>query len=90
MFEVLATGGDTALGGDDFDAAVVSWILQQLTATAPAAGVSRQLSALARDVKEKLSVDESVTFELADIVTGAPALELDRAPVWSPQKSIRS
>ena len=79
VFEVLATGGDTALGGDDFDAAVVSWILQQLAATAPAAGVSRQLSALARDVKEQLSVDESVTFELADIVTGAPALELDRA-----------
>ena len=40
VFEVLATGGDTALGGDDFDAAVVTWILQQLAATAPAAGVA--------------------------------------------------
>ena len=29
VFEVLATGGDSALGGDDFDHAVVDWILQQ-------------------------------------------------------------
>ena len=29
VFEVLATGGDTALGGDDFDHAVADWILQQ-------------------------------------------------------------
>jgi len=79
VFEVLATGGDTALGGDDFDAVVVSWILQQLEVTGPAAGVSRQLSALARSVKEQLSAADSVTFELADIVADAAALELDRA-----------
>ena len=29
VFEVLATGGDTALGGDDFDEAIAGWILQQ-------------------------------------------------------------
>lgn len=29
VFEVLATGGDTALGGDDFDKAVAGWILDQ-------------------------------------------------------------
>ena len=29
VFEVLATGGDTALGGDDFDKAVAGWILAQ-------------------------------------------------------------
>jgi len=29
VFEVLATGGDTALGGDDFDAAIADWLLQQ-------------------------------------------------------------
>lgn len=36
VFEVLATGGDTALGGDDFDHAVAGWILAQ-------AGVSGDL-----------------------------------------------
>ena len=29
VFEVLATGGDSALGGDDFDRAVAGWIMQQ-------------------------------------------------------------
>ena len=30
VFEVMATGGDTALGGDDFDAAVADWILERV------------------------------------------------------------
>ena len=79
VFEVLATGGDTALGGDDFDAALVSWILQQTGSDAPAAGVARQLSALARSVKEQLSDAASVAVELAHILPDAPTLELDRA-----------
>jgi len=29
VFEVLSTGGDSALGGDDFDRAVAEWVLQQ-------------------------------------------------------------
>ena len=36
VFEVLATGGDSALGGDDFDHAVADWIIQQ-------AGISSDL-----------------------------------------------
>ena len=79
VFEVLATGGDTALGGDDFDAALVNWILQKTGSDAPAAGVARQLSALARSVKEQLSDSEAVSIELAHILPDAPALELDRA-----------
>ena len=33
VFEVLATGGDTALGGDDFDLAIAGWILQEISLT---------------------------------------------------------
>ena len=29
VFEVLSTGGDSALGGDDFDHAIAEWMLQQ-------------------------------------------------------------
>jgi molecular chaperone HscA len=36
VFEVLATGGDSALGGDDFDHAIAAWIVQQ-------AGISTDL-----------------------------------------------
>lgn len=37
VFEVLSTGGDTALGGDDFDRAVAQWIIRE-------AGLSEDLS----------------------------------------------
>ena len=30
VFEVIATGGDSALGGDDYDAALADWVLQRL------------------------------------------------------------
>jgi molecular chaperone HscA len=29
VFEVIATGGDSALGGDDYDRALAEWALQQ-------------------------------------------------------------
>ena len=29
VFEVLSTGGDSALGGDDFDRAVAQWIMAE-------------------------------------------------------------
>ena len=32
IFEVLATGGDSRLGGDDWDSAIVDWCLQQCRA----------------------------------------------------------
>ena len=38
VFEVLATGGDSALGGDDFDHAIATWVIEQ-------SGVSSDLSA---------------------------------------------
>lgn len=41
VFEVLATGGDSALGGDDFDHAVAAWIIDQ-------AGLSRDLDPAAQ------------------------------------------
>lgn len=78
VFEVLATGGDTALGGDDFDAAIVSWVLEQVGQPELAAGAYRQLQSLARGAKERLSGEASVTIDLTDVIPGQPAIELDR------------
>ena len=59
VFEVLATGGDSALGGDDYDRALADWLLQQcgdsLQAGQLPAGERARLQAEARRVKEALS-----------------------------------
>ena len=64
VFEVVATGGDSALGGDDYDRALVQWALDKagladdtLTASDKAA-----LQKTARACKEALSVASSVPF----------------------------
>ena len=55
VFEVLATGGDTALGGDDFDHRVFCWILEQANLSQLGPQDMRQLTAKARTAKEALS-----------------------------------
>ncbi|NKQ12337.1 Fe-S protein assembly chaperone HscA [Pseudomonas sp. SST3] len=61
VFEVLATGGDTALGGDDFDHAVAGWILAQAGASEDLdPGAQREVLKIACDAKEQLSNAESV------------------------------
>ena len=65
VFEVLATGGDSALGGDDFDHAIAEWLLQQagLNFTNDQK-VLRQALETARTAKEALTTHESVVVSL--------------------------
>ena len=59
VFEVLSTGGDSALGGDDLDLALAEWIAQQLKLEIHGNALSRYLMEKAKSVKEQLSsVDE--------------------------------
>ena len=67
VFEVLATGGDSALGGDDFDAAIARWFCQQHGLDAPAGlapGLQRGLLDAARAAKEALSDAPEVCMSL--------------------------
>ncbi|MDO6564864.1 Fe-S protein assembly chaperone HscA [Amphritea sp. 1_MG-2023] len=64
VFEVLATGGDSALGGDDFDLALAQWFLEQLGGEEVVAGESRYLTEKARWVKEQLTERDSVIVDL--------------------------
>ncbi|WP_397471980.1 Fe-S protein assembly chaperone HscA, partial [Rheinheimera sp.] len=64
VFEVLATGGDSALGGDDFDHAIVSYLQQQSGLAELSHQQMRQYLTLARSIKEQLTAEESVSFNL--------------------------
>ena len=65
VFEVLATGGDSALGGDDFDHVIAEWLLQQaqLTTTADQK-ILRTALVVAREAKEALTTQTSVPVAL--------------------------
>ncbi len=65
VFEVLATGGNTALGGDDFDQAIVAWITSESGQAAADASQQRQYELAARQAKEALTESESTTINLA-------------------------
>jgi len=59
VFEVLATAGDTALGGDDMDHALVEWLLGESGIDASEAGTRRALMQLARSLKHDLTEADS-------------------------------
>lgn len=62
VFEVLATGGDTALGGDDFDHAIAGWIIEQAGISPDLdPGAQRRLLQAACAAKEALTDSASVT-----------------------------
>jgi molecular chaperone HscA len=63
VFEVMATGGDSALGGDDYDQALAAWVLQQ-AGLGPVADAAERaaLHREARRVKEQLSGHDEVLF----------------------------
>ena len=55
VFEVMATGGDSALGGDDFDHRVFCWIIEQAKLAPLSPQDVRLLQMRAREAKEQLS-----------------------------------
>ena len=78
LFEVLATGGDSALGGDDFDRVIADLWLNELGLTQPSARQRRSLLGLARRAKETLSTQEAVTFDCSELDVDCAELSLSR------------
>ena len=67
VFEVLATGGDSALGGDDFDHAIASWMVAQAGLSADLdPGTQRTLLQAACAAKEALTDASSVAVAFGD------------------------
>ena len=78
VFEVLSTGGDSALGGDDFDRAVAEWIMQQ-------AGIKDDAG---HKVMRRLMRDACAAKEaLTDVETTDLNIELEDGTFWQGQLS---
>ena len=65
VFEVVATGGDAALGGDDIDHALADWALAQAGVAAVTAQDKRAALVAARAAKEALSAANAVEWAAA-------------------------
>ncbi len=78
VFEVLATGGDSALGGDDYDRALADWILAQTPLQVASQEDQVMLFAAARACKEALSDSEIAPVEL-DLSVGRIDLSVNRS-----------
>ncbi|UOD49280.1 Fe-S protein assembly chaperone HscA [Orrella daihaiensis] len=61
VFEVIATGGDTALGGDDFDEAIVAHVIEQIGVTELKPQEHRHLLVAARSLRESLTEQAQAT-----------------------------
>jgi molecular chaperone HscA len=78
VFEVVATGGDAALGGDDFDHALADWAAESAGRVPKTPQDKRGLLVAARAAKEALTVADVV--ELRASVDGqALAVSISRA-----------
>ncbi|WP_278978642.1 Fe-S protein assembly chaperone HscA [Sutterella wadsworthensis] len=77
VFEVLGTGGNAALGGDDFDHAVVDWAVSQLGSVELTAEDRRQLLDRAKAAKEALTDTPETVLKL-ELSSGTHAFTLTR------------
>ncbi|XHS77324.1 Fe-S protein assembly chaperone HscA [Burkholderiaceae bacterium UC74_6] len=78
VFEVVATGGDAALGGDDFDHALADWALAQAGLSARSARDKRAVLVAARAAKEALSNADAVALT-AQLDAGPLSVGVTRA-----------
>ncbi len=78
VFEVLSTGGDSALGGDDYDRALADWLLAEAGLEAQSPHDQALVMQQARACKEALS-DETIATAEADLSTGRLDLSFNRS-----------
>lgn len=97
VFEVLATGGDTSLGGDDVDHAIADWIAAKMTESGGIEIPSQaRLLQLANGAKHQLSESKATTIsssawsvELAESTLKQITAELIRRTIMSCRRVLR-
>jgi molecular chaperone HscA len=100
VFEVLATGGDSALGGDDYDRALADWVMTQAGVQARSPQDKAIAIIAARDCKEELSGahcaachacigGENVKFEVVNEQFERLTAELTQRTIDAVRKTLR-
>ena len=74
VFEVLATNGDSALGGDDFDHRIYCWILEKSGLSPLGAHDTRLLLTLSRTAKEQLT--NNVQTQITAVLSGGELVDM--------------
>ena len=82
VFEVVATGGDSALGGDDYDHALADWVLAQTGALAVSSADKAALKVAARACKESLTSAKIATFA-AQLSGGPLQFEVEKSQFYA-------
>jgi len=80
VFEVLSTNGDTYLGGDDLDAAIVEHWMQEKgwTNSADANSIRQRLRLVAEGAKKRLSAENDLTTDFEGTAIGLNRDEFER------------
>jgi molecular chaperone HscA len=82
VFEVIATGGDSALGGDDYDSALVDWVASKTGIAPETAAEKAAFKVAARACKEALTATESVAYSV-DSTRGNVQIDVNRADFYT-------
>lgn len=96
VFEVLATGGDSALGGDDFDLAIARWAIEQwgLEAQSLSGRDWRHLQEASKKAKEQLAEFDQVAISVAlddrALETTLTRVQMDALLAPLVQKTLRA
>ncbi len=79
VFEVLSTAGDTHLGGDDMDNALVEWVKSEAKIDLPGdITLGEELKIMARSAKESLTEAEQTIIPLSSLKQGFDDISLSR------------
>ncbi len=87
VFEVIATGGDSALGGDDYDDVLAAWVAEQTGTQLQSAADKTIWRIAARNCKQALTDAETVAFS-ADISLGTVTFDVKREDFYAATEAL--